>query len=179
MAKIGYARVSSREQSLTIQIDALKAAGCHVIRSEKVSGTSRQGRDELATVLEFLQHGDILCVTRIDRLARSICDLAFIVKAVQEKGAALACTEQPVDTSTAEGKAFLGMLGVFAEFETQIRKTRQLDGISRAKAKGVYRGRKVSIDLTEINRLKNEGMGATQIAKTMGISRASVYRLGS
>ena len=99
-----------------MQHAALKAAGCTVIRSEKVSGTSTQGRAELRTVLDFLQKGDTLVVTRIDRLARSIGDLQDIVRVLSAKRVALKATEQPIDTSTDAGKAFLDMLGVFAEF---------------------------------------------------------------
>jgi DNA invertase Pin-like site-specific DNA recombinase len=102
----------------------LKAAGCEVIRSEKRSGTTTTGRTELETVLQFLRPGDVLMVTRIDRLARSVGDLQDIVRAVKAKGAALKATEQPIDTSTAAGKCFLDMLGVFAEFETNLRKER-------------------------------------------------------
>jgi len=96
----------------------LRAGGCEVIRSEKRSGTTTNGRAELQTVLDFLRQGDVLMVTRIDRLARSIGDLQDIVRAVKAKGASLKATEQPIDTSTAAGKCFLDMLGVFAEFET-------------------------------------------------------------
>ena len=141
MTTIGYARVSTVDQDLTIQIDALKAAGCEVIRQEKASGTTTQGRAELKTVLDFLRKGDVLVVTRIDRLARSIGDLQDIVRAVKARGASLKATEQPIDTSTAAGKCFLDMLGVFAEFETNLRRERQLDGIAKAKAEGKYKGR--------------------------------------
>lgn len=176
MTVIGYARVSTIDQSLEIQEAALKAAGCEVIRSEKRSGTTTTGRAELQTVLDFLRKGDVLMVTRIDRLARSIGDLQDIVRAVKAKGAALKATEQPIDTSTAAGKAFLDMLGVFAEFETNLRKERQLEGIAKAKAAGVYKGRPASIDPAKIRQLKAEGMGPSEIAKTLGIGRASVYR---
>src|SRR5690606_10865861 len=107
MTRIGYARVSTGDQDTAIQVAALRAAGCNVIREEKASGASTKGRPELATILDFLRPGDELVVTRIDRLARSIADLQTIVRTVREKGAALACTEQPIDTSTAAGKAFL------------------------------------------------------------------------
>jgi DNA invertase Pin-like site-specific DNA recombinase len=110
------------------------------------SGTSAEGRTELQTVLDFLRKGDTLMVTRVDRLARSIGDLQDIVRAVKAKGASLKATEQPIDTSTAAGKAFLDMLGVFAEFETNLRKERQLEGIAKAKEAGVYKGRPASID---------------------------------
>lgn len=174
----GYARVSTIDQDLSVQKATLKAAGCDVIREEKVSGTSRKGRGELDTLLEFIRKGDTLVVTRIDRLARSIEDLQVIVRTLREKGADLMATEQKVDTSTAAGKCFLDMLGVFAEFETNLRRERQMEGIARAKARGVYKGRKPSIDADEVRRLKEEeGLGATAIAKRLGIVRSSVYRV--
>jgi DNA invertase Pin-like site-specific DNA recombinase len=177
MTAIGYARVSTTDQDLSIQLTALKAAGCDVIRQEHASGTSTAGRTELRTVLDFIRKGDVLVVTRIDRLARSIGDLQDIVRALKARGAALRATEQPIDTSTAAGKCFLDMLGVFAEFETNLRRERQLEGIAKAKAEGVYRGRKRSIDQDQVERLKAEGLGATDIAKRLKIGRASVYRV--
>lgn len=178
MANIGYARASTVEQDVSIQVEALKAAGCEVIRSEKVSGTSRVGRDELDVVLQFVRPGDTLMVTRIDRLARSIMDLQIIVHELKTKCVALKATEQPIDTSTAAGKAFLDMLGVFAEFETNLRRERQMEGIAAAKAKGVYTGGQAKIDREEIRRLRFvEKLGATAIAKQLGISRPSVYRV--
>jgi DNA invertase Pin-like site-specific DNA recombinase len=177
MTTIGYARVSTTDQDLSIQEAALRTAGCDVIRTEKRSGTTTKGRTELQTVLEFLRKGDVLMVTRVARLARSIGDLQDIVRALKAKGAALKATEQPIDTSTAAGKCFLDMLGVFAEFETNLRRERQAEGIAKAKKAGVYRGRKPSVDTVEVNRLKAEGLGASQIAKRLKIGRASVYRV--
>jgi DNA invertase Pin-like site-specific DNA recombinase len=127
--------------------------------------------------MDFLRQGDALLVTRVDRLARSIADFQNIVKTVKERGASLKAIEQPVDTSTAEGKMFLDLLGVFAEFETNLRKERQLEGIAKAKAEGVYKGRKPSIDAVRVRELRNSGLGPTEIAKAMGIDRASVYRV--
>jgi DNA invertase Pin-like site-specific DNA recombinase len=175
----GYARVSSVDQDLTIQESALKAAGCSVVRAEKVSGTSTHGREELATLLQFLREGDVLVVTRVDRLARSIRDLQNIVHELKGKGVTLRATEQPIDTSTAAGKCFLDMLGVFAEFETNLRRERQLEGIAKAKAEGVYagKGRPAKIDQAEVARLKAQGLGGAEIARRLGIGRASVYRL--
>lgn len=161
MSLIGYARVSTDDQDCAIQEATLKAAGCKVIRSEKRSGTTMKGRDELATVLSFLRSGDILVVTRIDRLARSLADLALLVRELESKGVALKSTEQPVDTGTAAGKAFLQMLGVFAEFETNLRRERQLEGIAAAKARGVYKGRPPTIDADQVAKLKAEGLGAS------------------
>src|SRR5689334_9691699 len=176
MRLYGYARVSTIDQDLTLQKQALKAAGCEVIRSEKASGSSRAGREELERLLDFLQEGDVLMVTRIDRLARSIGDLQDVVRYLKAKRVSLKATEQPIDTSTAAGKAFLDMLGVFAEFETNLRRERQLEGITRAKKEGKYKGRPVSIDPAEVLKLKGEGLGASEIARRLNIGRASVYR---
>ncbi|KXG85795.1 recombinase family protein [Agrobacterium bohemicum] len=172
----GYARVSSVDQDLTIQEEALRSAGATLILKEKRSGTTIEGREELSRLLDFVRKGDTIIITRIDRLARSIGDLAAIVKRLEERGVSLKATEQPIDTSTPAGRAFLQMLGVFAEFETAIRKERQLEGIAKAKKEGVYKGRKASVDGGKINELVTAGKGATEIAKTLGIGRATVYR---
>ena len=174
--KYGYARVSSVGQDLSIQIDALKNAGCETIRKEKVSGTSIQGRDELNTLLEFVREGDELVVTRIDRLARSVRDLQNIVFDLDKKGVTLSATEQPINTNTSAGKCFLDMLSVFSEFETNLRKERQMEGIAKAKEKGVYKGRKPSVDIDKVRELKENGLGASAIARELNIGRASVYR---
>ncbi len=175
--KFGYARVSSVEQDTAIQVTALKTAGCSVVRQEKVSGTSTQGRTELLILLETLRPGDTLVVTRIDRLARSVGDLQDIVRKLKAKGVALQATEQPIDTGTAAGKAFLDMLGVFAEFETNLRRERQVEGIAKAKAENRYKGRRPSIDPAQVRLMHDQGIGATEIAKALNIGRASVYRL--
>ena len=178
MPLYGYARVSTLDQDLAIQEERLRAAGCHVVRAEKRSGGAREGRTELRLLLDFLHPGDTLVVTRIDRLARSLKDLQDIVHELKAKGVALRATEQPVDTGSAAGQAFLAMLGVFAEFETNLRRERQLEGIRAAKAKGVYKGRRPSIDPAEVRRLRDtEGLGASAIARRLGIGRASVYRV--
>ena len=176
MNTYGYARVSTTDQDCAIQEQALRSVGCKPIRSEQASGTSRDGRKELNTVLEFMRKGDTLVVTRIDRLARSVADLEGIVGELQAKGAYLRCLEQPVDTSTPAGKAFLQMLGVFAEFETALRRERQLEGIAKAKASGVYKGRKPSVPADEVKALHAQGVRPAAIAKRLGIGRTSVYR---
>ena len=175
-AKIGYARTSTVEQNLDAQIAALTAAGCGMVRREQKSGASLEDRSELKTILDFIHPGETLVVTRIDRLARSMRDLQIIVARLKEKGAHLAATEQPVDTSTAAGKAFFDMLGVFAEFETNLRRERQAEGIKAARQRGVYRGRPPNIDITEIQARLGEGQTPTQIAREMGISRGTVYK---
>nr|WP_320143397.1 recombinase family protein [uncultured Cohaesibacter sp.] len=176
MKKYGYARVSTTDQDLTVQIEAL-APFTDMIREEKQSGTSLKNRSELRTILDFIHEGDVLVVTRIDRLARSVADLSAIVKELMDKGASLEVTEQNIDTNTATGKAFLQMLGVFAEFETNIRRERQLEGIAKAKQEGKYRGRKKSIDREAVKKLQQEGKGPAAIAKELGVARSSVYRL--
>jgi DNA invertase Pin-like site-specific DNA recombinase len=173
----GYARVSTTDQDLTIQEASLRHAGCTIIRSEKKSGNTTDGRTELQTLIEFARQGDTIVVTRIDRLARSIADLALLVRTLESRGIALRATEQPIDTGTAAGRAFLQMLGVFAEFETAMRKERQLEGIAKAKQAGVYKGRRASIDVARVSELRNEGVGPSEIARRMGIGRASVYRV--
>ncbi|NIX75200.1 recombinase family protein [Microvirga terricola] len=177
MALYGYARVSTVDQDLSIQVQKLKEAGCSIIREEKVSGTSREGRKELETLLAFLRAGDTLLVTRVDRLARSVLDLQSIVKEIKDKGADLRAIDQPIETHSAAGKCFLDMLAVFSEFETNLRRERQLEGIAKAKAEGVYKGRKASIDVEAIKTLAADGVGPSEIARRLKIGRASVYRL--
>lgn len=180
MATYGYARVSTEDQDCALQVQALTAAGCSTVRSEKRSGTTTDGRQELETVLAFLQPGDVLMVTRIDRLARSVADLEAIVGRLRAMKAHLRATEQPIDTSTPAGRAFLQMLGVFAEFETALRRERQAEGIAKAKAAGVYKGRKPSVPADRVRAMRAEGVGPAEIARQLGIARASVYRaLGS
>lgn len=175
-AKIGYARTSTIDQNLNVQIDALTAAGCGMVRQEQRSGATIDGRPELKTILDFIHPGETLVVTRIDRLARSMQDLQTIVARLKEKGAHLAATEQPVDTSTAAGKAFFDMLGVFAEFETNLRRERQAEGIKAAKRKGVYRGRVPKINMAAIQAKLIEGCSPTEISREMGVSRGTVYK---
>ena len=175
--KVGYARVSSSGQSLDVQVDTLKNSGCEKIFQEKVSGTSTQGRDKLREWLDFVREGDEVVFTRVDRVARSVLDLQLIVKELTDKKVTITSTEQPISTKDATSKCFLDMLGVFAELETNLRKERQMEGIARAKTKGVYKGRKSNINVEKIKSLKDEGMGATAIARELGIHRDSVYRL--
>jgi DNA invertase Pin-like site-specific DNA recombinase len=173
----GYARVSTEDQDTSIQVTALEAAGCITVFAEKKSGTKRDGRTELETLLKCVREGDTVLVTRIDRLARSMKDLQDIVYDLKKRGVDLKATEQPIDTSNSAGKAFLDMLGVFAEFETNLRKERQMEGIRKAKAEGVYKGRKPSLDAAKIKELSEKGWGPTAIAEELEIARSSVYRI--
>ena len=111
-ARIGYARVSTADQNLDAQMAALQAARCTMVRTETGDGATLEGRPELRTILDFIHPGETLVVTRIDRLARSMRDLQIIVATLKDKGAHLAATEQPVDTSTAAGKAFFDMQAI-------------------------------------------------------------------
>lgn len=177
MPLIGYARISTTDQNIDAQLLALKKAGCDLIRTEQKSGASLKERKELQTILDFIHAGETLVVTRIDRLARSLHDLQVIARILQEKGAYLYATEQPIDTSSAAGKAFFDMLGVFAEFETNLRRERQAEGIAAAKAKGLYKGRPVKLDHQAIIERLKEGQGPSLIARELGISRGSVYKV--
>jgi DNA invertase Pin-like site-specific DNA recombinase len=177
MTKIGYARVSTTDQDLTLQRKQLKKAGCKVIRSEKMTGTTRNGRKELETILDFIRKGDQLIVTKLDRLARDLLDLQLICQTIDEQGASLVVLDQNLDTSTAAGKAFFQMLGVFAEFETNIRRERQAAGIARAKAEGKYRGRKPTVKPQDVKNLADKGTKVADIAKELGCSRQAVYRV--
>lgn len=174
---VGYARVSSSGQSLEVQLDALNEAGCKKVFAEKKSGLSAEGRVQLADCLDYVREGDTLVVTRLDRLARSVGDLFKIIEQLQKKGVAFRCLQQGgVDTDSSTGRLMLAILGAVAAFEADIRKERQMEGIAKAKAAGVYTGRKASIDGGEVKRLHGEGMRPSAIARKLGIGRASVYR---
>jgi DNA invertase Pin-like site-specific DNA recombinase len=170
MTTIGYARVSTSDQDLTIQVVELKAAGCSMVRSEKESGATRDGRSELQTVLDFLRPGDVLAVVRLDRLGRDTRDVLNIVHDIETKGASLKVLHPAIDTSGPTGKIVLTVLGMVAQMERQFIKERQRAGIEAAKAKGVYRGRKAKIDLTAVQRLKSEGKGMTEIGRLFGVT---------
>jgi DNA invertase Pin-like site-specific DNA recombinase len=175
----GYARVSTTDQDLALQREALERAGVNAgtIFEEKASGTKRDGRTELQRVLSILREGDALVVTRLDRLGRSIRDLANIAHEIEQAGAHLKVIEQSVDTSTAGGRAFYGMLAVFAAFETDVRRERQLEGIAMAKRQGIYKGGKSRLDRQRVQKLSSQGLGPAAIARELGIARSSVYRL--
>jgi DNA invertase Pin-like site-specific DNA recombinase len=175
---VGYARVSSSGQSLEVQQDHLCDAGCTKIFAEKKSGTTTDGREELEKALDYVREGDVFVVTRLDRLARSITDLRQIIDRLTEKQVDFRCLQQSgLDTTKAEGRLMLNILASFAEFETELRKERQREGIDRAKAAGVYKGRPKTIDAAEVKALHEAGIGGTEIAKRLGIARASVYRM--
>lgn len=169
--------MSSVGQSLEIQEQQLRDAGCEEIFAEKRSGVSIVGREALEEALRYARKGDVLVVTRLDRLARSMSDLSAIIDQLTKKQVGFQCLQQgAVDTTKPEGRLMLQLLGSFAEFEAAIRKERQMEGIEKAKAEGRYKGRPRTIDPDEIKRLVASGIGATAVAKQLGVGRASVYR---
>ena len=177
MPMYGYARVSTLSQSNDLQVTRLLASGCDVVRQEAVSGRSRVGRSELETILEFVRPGDTLVVVKLDRLGRSTRDVLNLVHELESKGAALRVLEPEIDTSRPEGRIILTTLSMVAEMELAFIKERQRAGIEAAKAKGVYKGRRRRIDRDAVQRLRQEGVGATEIARRLGIGRASVYKV--
>ena len=179
MSIIGYARVSTLDQDHTTQIERLESVKCKKIFSEKKSGTTKKNRTGLAECIAYMREGDTLAITKIDRLARSARDLHNMVHDLEKKGISLLVLDQQIDTRTSTGKAFLGMLAAFAEFETNIRKERQLEGIAKAKEKGVYKGRKATARALKPRMLEllADGMSKPKIAKEIGVSVASVYNV--
>jgi DNA invertase Pin-like site-specific DNA recombinase len=176
MAVVGYARVSSVGQSLDLQEAALRDAGCEKVFSEKRTGTTQAGREELRRALEYVRDGDVFVVARIDRLARSVTDLSEIIAALTAKGVGFRALQQgEFDTTTATGRLFLTMLGAFAEFETNLRRERQMEGIAKAKSEGRYKGRPETVDKPTIRQLHAEGMKPAHIAKRVGVARSTVY----
>src|SRR5215217_6858763 len=176
MPRIGYARVSTLDQDHATQEARLKAAGCEIIRAEKASGKSRTGRDELASILEFIRAGDELVVVKLDRLGRSTRDVLNLVHELKAKGAALTVLEPTFSTKDATGSILVTVLGMVAEMERKFIRERQQAGIEAAKSKGVYKGRKPSVPVATVRAMREAGHGPTAIAKALGVSRMSVHR---
>jgi DNA invertase Pin-like site-specific DNA recombinase len=176
MPRIGYARVSSASQDLDIQIGKLTDAGCEVIRSETVSGVSRDGRTELETVLEFLRRDDELVVHRLDRLGRSTRDVLNLVHELDARGASLRVLEPDITTKGDMGRMMITVLGMVADMELKFIKDRQRAGIDAAKGKGAYKGRRKTVDEAEIRTRIASGSTKAQTARDMGVSRMTVYR---
>ena len=180
MATVGYARVSTGQQNYETQIERLKAAGATKVFTEKRSGLDGE-RPELARCLEYVREGDVLMVTKLDRLARSTSDLYRVVSGLTEKGVGFkVLDDEAVDTSTRTGKLVMGILALIAEFETEIRRERQMEGIARAKAEGRVGGRpKLITEETEatMRKLRADGMSIRKIAAEVGFSKASVQKV--
>ncbi|GJE62101.1 recombinase family protein [Methylobacterium trifolii] len=177
MARIGYARVSTLDQDLDGQVARLTAEGCTLIRSEKLSGGSREGRAELATVIEFLRAGDELVVARLDRLGRDTRDVLNIIHEVEQRGAFVTVLDPHVSTQGSMGHVMLTVLGMVAQMERRFIRERQREGIERAKAAGIYVGGKRRLDHEWIRALHAEGSGPAAIARVVGCSRMQVYRV--
>ena len=181
---IGYARTSTIDQAagLEAQVRDLQAAGVEKIFTEQVSSIDVAQREQLALALDFVREGDTLVITKLDRLARSVAHLLTILETLASKGASLRILSMGIDTGTPTGKLMLTVLGGVAQFEREIMLERQREGIARAKGEGKYKGRKPTAQAkaAEVLELKAQGIGASEIAKRLGIGRASVYRvLGS
>jgi DNA invertase Pin-like site-specific DNA recombinase len=177
MTVVGYARVSSLGQDLAVQLEKLK--GCDKVFKEKRSGIDA-GRPELKACLDYLRDSDTLLVTKLDRLARSTPDLYRIVSQLTERGIAFKVVDDPsINTSTRTGKLIMGILALIAEFENDIRRERQQDGINKAKAEGVRFGPKPLLTLEvvqKIKELRSDGATVPEIMRRMKLSKASVYR---
>lgn len=173
---IGYARVSTADQDTAIQEAKLRVAGCTLIRTEKASGRSREGRSELDAIVAFIRPGDVLVVVKLDRLGRSTRDVLNLVHELDQRGASLRLLEPVIDTGGPMGRMVLTVLGMVAEMELGFIKDRQRAGIEAAKTKGVYKGRPVTLDHAKIVALRREGMGATDIARAVGCKRGNVYK---
>ena len=176
MTRVGYARVSTTDQDLDIQIARLKAAGCEIVRSETGSGGSRTGRTELETIMQFLRAGDELVVLRLDRLGRSTRDVLNLVHELEEKGASLRILEPEVTTAGTMGRMVITILGMVADMELKFIKDRQRAGIEAAKVEGAYKGRKKNVDDDEIRRRVAAGASKASVARELKVSRMTVYR---
>jgi len=181
MEKVGYARVSSVGQSLDVQIDSLISEGCDPdkIYKEKSSGTTAD-RPELKACLDYVRDGDVLVITKLDRLARSTFHLTQIAEQLSNKGVELVVIDQNIDTSTPVGKLLFNVLASIAEFETEIRKERQMEGIAKAKEKGIKFGAKAKLTDEQIQQMKqarSEGVLIKDLMAQYNLSKASVYRL--
>lgn len=177
MSVIGYARVSSDDQALDNQLADLKAAGAERIFSETYTGKTQTGREELERCLESLQSGDVLIVTKLDRLARSMMDLTQIVSRLVKANVGFRCLHQSaVDTTSITGRLMLNILGAFAEFERELIAERRAEGIARAKLAGKYKGRKPKADADHARSLWRSGVRGDDLAEALGCSRSTAYR---
>jgi DNA invertase Pin-like site-specific DNA recombinase len=177
---IGYARTSTADQKagLEAQLRDLGEAGCSKVFQEELSSVSTS-RPQLEAALDWVREGDVLVVTKLDRLARSVADLVTITEALRKKGVELRILSMNLDTATPTGKLMLNLLGSIAEFERELMLERQREGIAKAKAEGKYQGRQPTArrKTAEVLRMRAEGKSANEIKEALGISRASVFRI--
>lgn len=178
MTTFGYARVSTDDQSLDVQRAALKAAGCEMIREEKVSGASREGRDELAVLLEFIREGDTLIVCKLDRLSRNTVDMLTIIQELGERGVGFKSLAEPwADTTSPAGKLMITVFAGVAQFERDRLKERQREGIDAAKAKGVYTGGKQTVDRLKVWQMLDDKVSKAEIARQLDCSEMTIHRI--
>lgn len=177
---VGYARVSTGQQDYQTQLDRLQEAGATKVFSEKRSGLDG-ARPQLAECLRYVREGDTLLVTKLDRLARSTADLYKIVTELTDKGVGFKVLDDTaVDTTSRTGKLVMGILALIAEFETEIRRERQMEGIAKAKAEGRMGGRPKLVTEqveSEIRKLRGEGVSIRKIATEIGFSKATVQKV--
>jgi DNA invertase Pin-like site-specific DNA recombinase len=179
MAIIGYARVSTTDQSLTIQTEKLTNHGCTEIFQDRFTGSTAD-RPKLKECMAYIRKGDSLVITKLDRLARSTFHLTQIGESLKTKGVDLIVLDQSINTETPTGRLLFNILGVIAEFESELRKERQMEGIAKAKANGVYFGAKKKLNDDDVAQLKKDREGGkliSDIGKKYRISRTTVYRL--
>ncbi len=177
---IGYARVSSLGQSLDTQIEKLQAFGCEKIFREKKSAASTGKREAVKEALEFCREGDVLVITKLDRLARSMFDLQGIVQTLERKKADLVVLDQKIDTTTSTGRLTFHLLGAVAEFERDLINERRNEGMERARQKGVRFGRKPKLSDLEIEELRaahRAGEEPKVLMERFGLSKTTFYRL--
>ncbi|WP_352284169.1 recombinase family protein [Pseudoalteromonas sp. Q18-MNA-CIBAN-0097] len=174
----GYARVSTKDQDLSVQLSKLNEHGVDRVYSEKISGKNTN-RPELERLLEQLRSGDTIVITKIDRLARNMRDFQNIVHDLNERGVSLKIIDHNIDTTSSQGRLFLNMLGMFAEFERDMIKERQLEGIAHAKVNGVYTGRKPTSDdkKKQVLELAATGMKKADIVRETGLGKTTVFKI--
>ena len=176
---IGYARVSTTDQKAELQIDALKAAGCDRVFTDKASG-SLSSRPQLDRMLDHLRPGDVVVVWRLDRLGRSLKNLIGLVEDLAERGVGFRSLSESIDTTTANGRLFFSIMGALAEFERDLIRERTLAGLEAARARGRVGGRppKMTAEKVRVAREMYESKDYTveAIARTIGVSRKTVYR---
>jgi DNA invertase Pin-like site-specific DNA recombinase len=180
--RLGYARVSSYGQTLQAQLEQLRAEGCEKIYREKVTG-ARADRRELLRLLRNLTSGDVVTVTRIDRLARSTFDLFAIVKRIVDAGAKFRSLAEPwADTDTSTGRLMLAVLGGLADVERDLIRTRTAEGRGRAKARGQHMGRPPKLtpqQRQEARQRRAEGATLSELARSYAVSQSTISRLGA